>query len=104
MVATQETSLNAIAVKLADMLALQELLISNEQTLLPACSSDEKIASTLREINAEDQENLQTIRAAISELGVTASPQQKTQEMASKVKAMMSSDQLVLHYFFMQHQ
>lgn len=102
--ATEKTRTDAIATKLADMQALQELLISNEQTLLQACSGDQKIADTLQEIIEDDRQNIGTIQSAISELGVSSQPQDNVQEMVNKVQQMMSGNELDLYEKVMQHE
>ncbi|MBE9076966.1 hemerythrin HHE cation-binding protein [Romeria aff. gracilis LEGE 07310] len=102
--ATQETRIDAIATKLADMQALQELLISNEQTLLQACRSDQKIADTFQEIIEDDRQNMGTIQSAISELGTTSQPQDNVQQMVNKVRQMMSGNELDLYEKVMQHE
>jgi len=68
-VTLDDTKRRAIATELADLKALQELLITNEQKLLPAVSGDKEISDRLNDFLRDDQENLAAIEAVIAKFG-----------------------------------
>ncbi len=55
MVVMDDTKRSAIAMEIADMKALQELLIANEQKLLPAVGSDQEISDRLNDFLKDDK-------------------------------------------------
>jgi hypothetical protein len=63
----------AIAVKLADMKATQNLLIANEQALIQACHNQE-ISNRLEGFLKDDQKNLGIIDTVIVQYGIKAEP------------------------------
>jgi hypothetical protein len=68
-VTLDDTKRRAIATELADLKALQELLITNEQKLLPAVSGDKEISDRLNDFLRDDQENLAAIEGVIAKFG-----------------------------------
>ncbi|HHP7231531.1 MAG TPA: hemerythrin HHE cation-binding protein [Xenococcaceae cyanobacterium] len=105
MVATLEaTKKNAIATKLADMKALQNLMISNEEKLLKASTGSEKVTKTLTDMLEDDRKSLTAIDEAISELEMTAQPSETVNQMIQTIEGIMSEDQLALYEKFMQHE
>ncbi len=57
-VALDDTKRSAIATELADLKAIQELLIANEQKVLPVVSNDQEISQRLNDFLKDDQKNL----------------------------------------------
>lgn len=99
MVATlDDTKRSAIAMELADMKALQELLIANEQKLLPAVSSDKEISDRLNDFLKDDQEDLKVIEEVIAKFGGgSPQPRDTTQQYVEQVKRLMDGSELTLY-------
>lgn len=73
MVATlDDTKRSAIAVKLADMKAVQELIISNEEKLLSQVN-DQEIRQRLQDMLESDRKNLGVLETVIVQYGVQES-------------------------------
>ncbi|MBW4487380.1 MAG: hypothetical protein KME12_06280 [Trichocoleus desertorum ATA4-8-CV12] len=66
----------AIASQLADMQALQNLLIANEHVLLSTVV-DEQIHQQLQNMLQDDQKNMGIIETVIVQYGVKSEPQKK---------------------------
>ncbi|MBE9227064.1 hemerythrin domain-containing protein [Phormidium sp. LEGE 05292] len=98
-----DTKRTAIATKLADMKALQNLLISNEQMLLNACG-DQEICKRIRDMLNDDQKNLGILDTVIVQYGVKAEPKQTTQELIEKTQKLMQGSELSLYEKFSQHE
>lgn len=98
-----DTKRQAIATKLADMKALQNLLIGNEQTLLNACG-DQEIADRVRDMLNDDQKNLGVLDTVIVQYGVKAEPKETTQQLIEKTQKMMQGSELSLYEKFSQHE
>lgn len=98
-----DTKRTAIATKLADMKAIQNLIISNEQMLLNACG-DKEICDRVRNMLNDDQKNLGVLDTVIVQYGVKAEPKQTTQELIQKAQKMMQSSELSLYEKFSQHE
>jgi hemerythrin superfamily protein len=94
---------NAIASKLADLKALQNLLIANEQKLISAVTDDD-IRHRLREMLEDDQKNLGVLDTVIVQYGVQAQPKKTVSEMVSKLEQLMSGSELTLFEKVFQHE
>ena len=70
-----DTKRMAIAMKLADMKAVQELLISNEQKFIPLVN-DADIADRLRDMLKDDQKNLGILETVMVQYGVKSEPKE----------------------------
>jgi molybdopterin converting factor small subunit len=99
MVATlDDTKRSAIARELADMRALQELLITTEQKLLPALSSDKEISDRLNDFLRDDQENIRAINEVISRFGGGSSqPRDTIQQYTQQMNRLMDGNELTLY-------
>lgn len=74
MVATlDDTKRNAIAVKLASIKALQQLVIENEQSLLRE-GLDAEIADRIRNFLKDDEKNIGVLETVIGQYGIQAEP------------------------------
>lgn len=105
MAATLETTKkNAIARKLADMKTLQNLMISNEEKLLEACSGENKVTENLNNMLEDDRKSLSAITEAISELEMTSDPSDTVQSMVGTIEELMSGTKLDLYEKIMQHE
>ncbi|MBW4683056.1 MAG: hemerythrin domain-containing protein [Microcoleus vaginatus WJT46-NPBG5] len=102
-VTLEDTKRQAIATKLADMKALQNLIISNEQALLNACS-DQDIAQRVRDMLEDDQKNMGILDTVIVQYGVKGEPKQTTQELVEKTQKMMQGSELTVYEKFSQHE
>ncbi|MFB2918887.1 MULTISPECIES: hemerythrin domain-containing protein [Aerosakkonema] len=98
-----DTKRTAIAVKLADIKALQNLLISNEQLLLNQCG-DQEICDRLRDMLNDDQKNLGVLDTVIVQYGVKGEPKETTQEMIDKTQKLMQGSELTLYEKFAHHE
>lgn len=104
MVATlDDTKRSAIAVKLADMKALQQLLIENEQQFLSA-TSDPEISDSIRKMHEADQKNLGILETVIGQYGIQAKPEKTVEEMVKKVQELMKSSELSLYEKVSKHE
>ena len=105
MAATLEaTKKNAIARKLADMKALQNLMIDNEQKLLKASTDSEKVSENLTNMLEDDRNSIDAIDKAIVELEMSADASETVKNMVSTIDKIMSENHLSLYEKFMQHE
>jgi hemerythrin superfamily protein len=93
----------AIAVKLADMKALQNLVIANEQTLLTGCE-DEKIREWLTDMLTADRKNEKVLENVIVQYGYSAEPKPMVQELVSNSAKLMQSHDLSFYEKVSQHE
>ncbi|MGA7952164.1 MAG: hemerythrin domain-containing protein [Gloeobacterales cyanobacterium] len=93
----------AIAVKLADIKALQNLVVANEQVLITACE-DEEIREWLANMLIADRRSLQVLENVIVQYGHSAEPKQTVQELVSNSTKLMQSHDLALYEKVSQHE
>lgn len=93
----------AIAQKLEDMKAIQNLLISNEQTLIKA-TTDEEIRKRLQDFLKDDQKNLGVLDTVIVQYGVKGEPKETTQQLIEKTQELMEGSELSLYEKVAQHE
>lgn len=98
------SQLQVIADKLADMQALQTLMISNEEKLIQASAGDPDIVERLTEMLKDDRDSIATLQEAMSKLGVPGTASDKVQEVIGKIEEMMAGSKLALYEKFMQHE
>lgn len=85
MVATlDDTKRNAIAIKLASIKALQQLVIENEQSLLRQ-GLDAEIADRIRNFLNDDEKNLGVLETVIGQYGIQAEPKKILQNSLQKL-------------------
>ncbi len=94
---------SAIAEKLADMRAIQNLIISNEQKFISQVD-DSDIAHRLREMLEDDQKNLGILETTITQYGIQAKPKQKTEKMVEMIQQMMGESELSIYEKMAQHE
>jgi hypothetical protein len=93
-----DTKRQSIAMELADLRALQELLISTEQKLLPAVSSDSEIRDRFNDFLRDDQENLGVIDGVIAKFGGgTVQPRDTIRQYVEQVNRLMNGNELSLY-------
>lgn len=98
MIVIDDTKRSAIASELADLKAIQQLLIANEQKLIPAVSSDKEISDRLNDFLTDDRENLATIEGVINKFGgASAQPKDTIQQYVEQVKRLMDGNELSLY-------
>ncbi len=97
-VTLDDTKRSAIATELADIKAIQELLIANEQKLIPAVSADKEISDRLNDFLKDDQESLKVIEGVLSKFG-SGSPQPRAniKQYVEQVKSFMDGNELTLY-------
>jgi hemerythrin superfamily protein len=104
MVATlDDTKRNAIAVKLADLKALQQLIIQNEQSFLRE-STDSEISKRLQDILNDDQKNVGILDTVIVQYGIHAEPKKTVTQMIEKVQELMRGSELSFYEKVFQHE
>lgn len=88
-----DTKRSAIASKLADMKAIQELLIFTEQQLLSEVN-DQEIGNDIRKMLESDQKNIGILDTVVVQYGVKGEPKQTTQQLVEKTKELMQGSEL----------
>ena len=91
-----DTKRSAIANKLADMKAYQELLIAAEQQLMSEIN-DAESRNDIQKMLESDQKNLGILDTVIVQYGVKGEPQQSTQQIVETTKKMMQGSELTLY-------
>lgn len=91
----EDNKRTAIAVKLADMKATQNLLIANEQSLIRACG-DQEISNRLEGFLKDDQKNLDIINTVIVQYGIKAEPKPSMQKEIEEIENMMQDSEISL--------
>ncbi|MEQ8756712.1 MAG: hemerythrin domain-containing protein [Coleofasciculus sp. G1-WW12-02] len=104
MVATlTDAKRSAIAEKLADMRAIQNLIIANEQQFIKECKNNE-IFGRLEDMLEDDQNNLDVLETSITQYGIQSEPKEKVQKMIEQAQEMMKSSELSLYEKLAQHE
>ncbi len=104
MVATlDDTKRSAIAIQLAGMKALQELIISNEQNLLSQVN-DSEIQKRLHSMLESDRKDLEIIETVIVQYGIKAEPKETTKQLVEKTQQMMQGSELTVYEKLAQHE
>jgi len=98
-----DTKRLAIAAKLADMKALQNLLINNEQQFIQNCS-DQDIRKRLQDMLEDDRKNLGVLDTVIVQYGVKGEVKETTQKLIEGVQKLMESSELTLFEKVFQHE
>ncbi|MTJ51575.1 DNA nickase, partial [Anabaena sp. UHCC 0253] len=102
-VTLDDTKRNAIAVKLADMKLLQELLINNEEQFARDCTDDE-IRDNFRKMLEDDRKNQGILDTVVIQYGIQKKPDQTVQKVAETVRQFMQSDDLSFWEKVFQHE
>jgi len=92
-VTLDDTKRSAIASKLADMKAIQDLLISTEQQLLSEVN-DSEIGNDIRKMHESDQKNMGILDTVVVQYGVKGEPKKTVQELVEKTKGLMKGSEL----------
>ena len=103
MVATlDDTKRSAIAVRLADMKAFQELIIANEETLVSQVN-DAEIQKRLQDMLDSDRKNLGVLETVIVQYGIQAEPRDIAKKFVEMTQQMMKGSDFSMYYKFAQH-
>ena len=104
MVATlDDTKRSAIAVRLADMKAFQELIIANEETLVSQVN-DSEIQKRLQDMLDSDRKNLGVLETVIVQYGIQAEPRDITKKFVEMTQQMMKGSDFSMYDKFAQHE
>ena len=98
-----DTKRLAMAERLADMKAFQNLIISNDQKLIDACP-DEDVRKRLQNMLEDDQKNLGIIEAVIVQYGIQAEPSAATKIFIPQFEQMMSGDEFTYYQKLIYHE
>ena len=93
----------ALGSKLADIKALQNLLIANEQKFLSEIKHKD-IRDRFQDMLSDDQKNLGILDTVIVQYGVQAEPKETTTQMVSKLDELMSGSELTIYEKVFQHE
>lgn len=99
----EDSKRQAIATKLADMKAFQNLLIANEEALIQECP-DREITKRLEDFLRDDRKNLGIIDTVIVQYGVKAEPKPTVQKAIAEVEKMMQGSELTVFEKVAQHE
>ncbi|MCT7966577.1 hemerythrin domain-containing protein [Laspinema sp. D1] len=99
----QDTKRMAIAQKLADMKAVQNFLISNEQKFISA-TSDPDIRDRLQSMLEDDRKNLGIIETTIIQYGNPSEPNSTTEQTLKQAQKMMEDSNMTLFEKISQHE
>ncbi|WP_017651936.1 hemerythrin domain-containing protein [Fortiea contorta] len=98
-----DTKRNAIAVKLASLKSMQQLLIENEQLFLRE-STDSEISDRIRKMLEDDQKNLGILETIIVQYGVHGEPKSTVREFIDKIRQLMKGSDLTFFEKVFQHE
>ena len=98
-----DTKRQAIGMELADMKALQQLLISNEEKLISAIS-DQEIRDRIQNMLEDDRKNLGVLETVIVQYGIPSEPRQSSQQMIEQTEKLMAGSELSLYQKIAQHE
>lgn len=98
-----DTKRSAIGMQLSSMKAIQELLISNEQTLIPEVS-DTEVRERLQKMLEDDRKNLGVLDTVIVQYGNKEDPKKTVTEFVKKAKELISGSELSLYEKVFQHE
>lgn len=93
----------AIGEKLADMKAVQNLIISNEQRLMQECP-DQDVRERLQNMLEDDRKNMGVLETVIVQYGIQSEPNRTTQNMVQQIEQMMSGNELSFYQKLVQHE
>ena len=91
----EDNKRTAIAVKLSEMKAVQNLLISNEENLIKSCP-DREITNRLESLLRDDRKNLEIIETVIVQYGIKAEPKANVQKEIEEMQNCMQDSEVTL--------
>ncbi|MGJ5676190.1 MAG: hemerythrin domain-containing protein [Nostochopsis sp.] len=102
-VTLDDTKRSAIAMKLADMKAIQELIIKNEEQILNEIT-DSDIRDRIRKMLEDDRKNQGILETVNVQYGIQAEPEKTVPEMVNKIQQLMQGSELSLYEKVFQHE
>ena len=102
-VTLDDTKRNALAVKLASIKALQQLVIENERSLLGQ-GLDAEIGDRIRNFLNDDEKNLGVLETVIGQYGIQAEPKKNVTEFIEKARELFKGSELSLYEKVSQHE
>lgn len=90
-----DTKRTAIAEKLADVRAFQNLIIANEQTLMEEVE-DAELRDRLQKMLEDDHKNLGIVETVITAYGIQAKPKETVKEAVKETQNLMQGSELTL--------
>ena|ERR671933_199097 len=94
-VTLDDTKRIAIAQKLEDMKAVQNLIISSEQKLIGEIT-DEEIRKRLQDFIQDDRKNLGVLDTVMVQYGVKSQPKETAQKLVEQVQKLMEGSELTI--------
>ena len=98
-----DTKRAAIATKLADMKAIQELLIASEQRFIAECA-DPDVRDRLQNMLDDDQKNMGVLETVIIQYGIKAEPKDTVQQLVEKTQQLIRGSELTFFEKVAQHE
>ncbi|MBD2003981.1 MULTISPECIES: hemerythrin domain-containing protein [Cyanophyceae] len=98
-----DTKRMAIAQKLADMRAIQNLLISTEQKLISAAPAQD-VRERLQNMLSDDQKNLGVLETVLVQYGIQSEPHDTMKKFVEQAEQMMSGSELSFYQKLVQHE
>ncbi|WP_414527205.1 hemerythrin domain-containing protein [Nodularia chucula] len=98
-----DTKRNAIAVKLANMKLIEQLIIENEQLFLRQ-STDAEITDRIQKMLEDDQKNLGVLETVIVQYGIQKQPEAIVEQMRDQICQLMQGSELSLYEKISQHE
>ncbi len=98
-----DTKRSALAVKLADIKAIQNLLIANEQKFISEIN-DQEIRDRFQHMLEDDQKNLGVLDTVIVQYGVQGEPKETITQMVDKLQQLMQGSELSIYEKVFQHE
>jgi hemerythrin superfamily protein len=95
-IALEDSKRTAIASKLAGIKEVQNLLISNEEKLISACS-DQEIRDRLSKMLDDDKKNLGVLDTMMVQYGVKGKPKETVTMMVDEVSKLMDGSELTVY-------
>ncbi|MGB5961410.1 MAG: hemerythrin domain-containing protein [Coleofasciculaceae cyanobacterium] len=102
-VTLDDTKRLAIGQKLADIKAIQELIIANEQMFISAIP-DEEIVKRLRDFLEDDKKNMGVLDTVIVQYGVQSEPKENVTKMVEELQKLMKGSELSIYEKVFQHE
>jgi len=88
----EQTKRAAIAEKLADMRAIQNLIVSNEEIFINECN-DQEIRDRLQDMLEDDRKNSEILETIIVEFGIQSKPKENVEKMVNHALEMAKSSE-----------
>lgn len=98
-----DTKRSALGVKLADIKAIQNLLIANEQRFIQEIN-DQEIRDRFQHMLEDDQKNLGILDTVIVQYGVQGQPKETITQMVDKLQQLMQGSELSIYEKVFQHE